>query len=486
MNLLRVRRKSLNLYIIALIFILLNFYLLSSVVFGNSAPILIEESPGFSIAPMDNSSIAIIKEYLEFDIFADKGDFAKVTASYEMLNTSDVFIKQNMIFPYITSPRDTYKDRANISVNGNPIQYQTIRLTDLPETNFNSMQYKDKSNKELASLINIDNIIDMVNSNNSYESKNFRLQDPVRVYTLHMPIEKEPHRAEVTFESVNLESQILLHYNFNSFSLNNDGTGKLGTWSSMESSNLPQEKSYIAIMGNIEEQVEITSLTDHKITVEDTILVDFLKEVISESEGMYHNSDLQNDVYDIEERELIEYISEEIDTRIGRKESFFSLDGDGISAFYNSTYLAAFIYSVDFAPKDIVNVTVEYEMQATIDRRKTREFSNMFLYLLNPASRWKDFGDLNIKVIPSEEQPYIIGSSLPLVRDNTTSIYTGEFDGLPNDDFYFITYMTEEPDPPQSKYLYIVSYLLHMFYPFIIIALLSIGIVYWLYRVNKK
>jgi hypothetical protein len=138
----------------------------------------------------------------------------------------------------------------------------------------------------------------------------------------------------------------------------------------------------------------------------------------------------------------------------------------------------AFVYEVEFEPEERALVKVEYTMRATRDRRKSSGFTNLFLYLLDPAKGWKEFKDLNIKVIPNDGMPYIIDSSLPLEKDN--GIYTAHFSTLPQDNFYFITYHKDKLDPPiiSRNWVYALYFL---GFP-ILLAVVTIAIFYLFYR----
>lgn len=461
----------------------------TSFAFGNSAPILIEENPSFTIAPIDDSPIEVLREYLQFDMSEGTGDTAKVRATYEMMNTSDVGLKQNMIFPFITSPYNNFTKNVNISANGIPIDFKTIRLKELPDRNFRSLQYLGESNR-IKELIDINSIINMINiTNNSTDlsPKNISLKDMVKVYTIHLPKVDERYKAEVYFESLHTEKQMLLYFNFNSFELNNKGIGKLGTWSGMKSIPSDYDKAIITILGDLEEDVIINSVTNQEISVVEKSLEQFLLDLIDlhliSLENYDH--DMSSYIYEDYNKDLLNHLVKQIDNRFDRKEPFLSIDGDGISSFNFETYLGAFIYAIDFEPNDVVNVTIEYEMLATSDRRTTLDFSKMFLYLLNPASKWKDFGELKIEVIPNENYPFVISSSLPLLKNSETGIYTNSFEGLPEEDFYFVTYKTKKPEPPIIRALRILPYILYFIFPFIVILLICLVLLLYFKKVKK-
>lgn len=446
--------------------------------YANSGPLVREESPGFSMAPAGSTPISIVRENLKFDISGQKESAAKVTASYEMMNTSDAPVKQAMLFPYVTSDSRGFEGSVRITAGGKPVEFKTFRLDDIPFFSSNSgLNFKDNANEELSQAIDMGNIIKMLN-NAEYSPKNYSPNEVVKIYTIHMPKREKQYQAEVAFK-LDSNKVKLLYCNFHGTTWNSDGSGKLMTWVPSINDSTKREDSYIITLGESSNNTaEIMSLTGQEIIVEENTVAGFLQSDVVK--GIYSKYDISG------QDELDAYIIKKLDTVLGSGKPFIALDSDVVSTFFNSNYIGAFLYTVDFDARSSMNVTVEYEMQATLDRRKTRDNTNLFLYLLKPALGWKSFSNLDITVILNKNSPYIIESSLMLSKDDAAGVYSGHFDSLPDKDFYFATYKTDKEDPPVSGSAMFLTYFTIIIVSFLLILVMALVIILIVFIVRKR
>jgi hypothetical protein len=74
-----------------------------------------------------------------------------------------------------------------------------------------------------------------------------------------------------------------------------------------------------------------------------------------------------------------------------------------------------------------------------MDNTKTAKPLYSFDYILNPSKSWRDFKNLNIEIIPPKEAPYIVKSSVDLVRGKNKA-YTAALPTLPEEDLSFSLY----------------------------------------------
>lgn len=410
--------------------------------YANSGPLVYEKAPGFSLAPKGETNIAVEKEDLTFDLAGGDGRAAMVKASYEMKNTSDKNIEQVMLFPFVTSYDEGFTRTVSITANGDPVKFKTYRLDDLSYTNdYKSLNYKDGANKQLTDDISMDNIIKMLNKAGKYKPQNFDPGQRIVVYTLHLPQKNKDYQAELSFKVVPNE-QSLLYYRADGFEYHDDGTGKFTMWQIKNSTKSAEEYCFAVIGGD--NKGEFKSLTGGDISAKEETIEEFLKGYkIDDNSGEYRDVDL-NELYD--------YNVKKLDSQLSQKANVISVGDDLLGGYAQKTYVGAFLYTVDFKPQSSVNMTVEYDEKATQDKRKTKDYSYMFLYLLRPASGWKSFSNLNVSIIPNKSSPYITNSSIRLVKDGSTGIYSGKFDSLPDKDFYFTTYKTDKPDPPPISF----------------------------------
>lgn len=445
-------------------------------VFANSAPLIMEEDPTFSIAPMGSTPISVISEYLEFDMKEGQGSTAKVTASYEMENTSKASIEQSMMFPFITSHRKGFLSNVKITANDKPMAFKVFRLKDIPYMNYQGST-NDYFDRELPSVVAIDTIVEMLNFS-EYTPKHYHPDETINVYTLHLKPKEEAYQEEVSYK-IDPQKHKLLSYNYNGLRFNEDGSGTLSTRVAPKELQADGHKIYIVVLGEDSENgASFEFPAEQEITVKEKTFEAFLKEDIIKSR-------LTEDRLE-DEKELYTYAIKQLDTILSRNQPFIALDEDVLSPFFYNAYVGALLYQVEFPPAGRMNVTVEYEMEATKDRRQTKDYTDMFSYLLRPAAGWKDFGHLTIKVIPNESKPFVTESSLPLIEDEITGSYYGEFEGLPEKDLYFITYKTDQSDPPLPKLISNLPYLLFFLSPIILAIIIVGGIVAILVTIKKK
>jgi hypothetical protein len=78
-----------------------------------------------------------------------------------------------------------------------------------------------------------------------------------------------------------------------------------------------------------------------------------------------------------------------------------------------------------------------------MDKTTTYDPLYTFEYLLNPAEKWADFDNLNIEIKPPKSNPYIVDSSIKLIK-NEDGNYIGNFESLPDKDLIFTFYSKEK------------------------------------------
>ena len=130
-----------------------------------------------------------------------------------------------------------------------------------------------------------------------------------------------------------------------------------------------------------------------------------------------------------------------------------------------------------------IDFSISGYTEGTMDLRNTKEPLYTYDYILNPAKNWKDFKDLNIKIIPPEKAPYVVESTIELNKDD--NIYTAFLENLPEDDFKFTFYYKEKVDfwdKLAGRFDRSIGYIM-LFVPFIIGFILIIVL---LYKLIKK
>lgn len=78
-----------------------------------------------------------------------------------------------------------------------------------------------------------------------------------------------------------------------------------------------------------------------------------------------------------------------------------------------------------------------------MDRTKTTNPLYTFDYILNPAKNWRDFKNLNIKIIPHKKAPHIVKSNIDFTKEKD-NVYTATLADLPEEDLSFTLYADEK------------------------------------------
>ncbi|PKM86368.1 MAG: hypothetical protein CVU87_12315 [Firmicutes bacterium HGW-Firmicutes-12] len=101
------------------------------------------------------------------------------------------------------------------------------------------------------------------------------------------------------------------------------------------------------------------------------------------------------------------------------------------------------VYDVKFPPNSEKEISVSYMTTGTMDKTKTVKPLYSFNYILNPAKNWAAFNNLNIKIITPKQAPYLLRSSIELVKE-ADRMYTITLAELPEDDLTFTLYEDEQ------------------------------------------
>jgi|GEM_PF-115567 len=430
--------------------------------YANSTPVVMEEEPTFSITPMESTTVSVTSQRLTFEMSSESpglNEAAKVTASYVMKNESGEEVQQVMLFPFITSYYKGFLNSVIITAGGKSLDYKTFRLQDIPQ----EFLY---SGEKQPTTITVNQMIERLNRT-EYIPKNYTLDQVVTVHTLQLPKGKESYQSEVSFR-INLDEQIICYYNFNGFTYDKDGSGILSTWAAPDSTGTTVENAYIVVLGeNYDNAAEIKSTTGHVITSEEQTLGEFLKRnLIKDSLREYPIDDAE---------QFGAYLIEQLDILLERDLPFLALDDNLVVPYIHNTFAGAFLYTVPFKAHGSMAVIVEYKMQPTVDRSRTIDYTDIYQYMLHPAEGWKDFQNLTIEVIPGKKKPYLVESSLPLVKDDDTGIFKGQFKSLPEEDFSFTMYKSRNMEPPLIISLSNALYMLPFFLAALFYILLFVG-----------
>ncbi|MDR7870360.1 MAG: hypothetical protein RIN55_05840 [Tissierellaceae bacterium] len=441
----------------------------TSVAHANSGPTYWEGYPSLEILAIQESSpIVVDKEKLTFDFTSDKlkeyNDYSKagsVTAAYQMSNPTNEKTKVQMAFPIISKASDFYSKDVEIKVNGENLPFK-IYIGD----NVNDIIKEGEQER-----FDFDKIVSSI-SNSDYIPRNYNLSDKGKLYKFNV---QNPNDVGILFQldfEFHNEKTKIISNGFNSYQTNQD-TNKVQIGSYIHNI----EDLELLVIGqdidfNITAYIDQNETTDNysynleseSIKVRD-YLIDYFDEYIKTT-----------NYKDLPYQQLLNLYLRNIDDIYNRQlgyiwaDEFFSFD------YFDLVFVL--IYEVEFIPHETNDVSISYITKGTMDRKNTVDPLYTFEYILNPAEKWADFKDLNIEIIPSVENPYIIESSLELER-NKEGLYIGRFESLPENDLTFTLYSKEKVTfmDKVEKFFYNSSYLLFPLLKWLIIAIMSYIIV---------
>lgn len=425
-------KKTMSLVLVTIIF-------LSSIVGANSGPTYWEGYPSMEILSIqENSPIVVEKENLSFDFkdpklqdFNDYSKFASVTASYEMLNPSDERVTAQMAFPIISRTSDFRTNDVEITNNGESIPFQIFigpSVSDLV----------DSSNEDGPNKIDFDKIVNSI-TRADYIPVNFQLDDIGRLYKFDVENTSDKGMHFIIDFTYNQEKTKIISNGFNSYHDNQE-------------KNITEVGSYIHRKGNLElfvigEDIDfnINSYYDseRKEKTDNYSYIEESKDIRAEDYlKNYFDEQLEGRNNNLPYRELLNLYYREIDNILTSTRGFSYMWIDEFIAFYHYDFVFVLLYEVDFMPNESNNVSVSYMSKGTMNRKETVDPLYTFEYILNPASNWSDFKDLNIEIIPPNDSPYVVDSSLELEKTQEGT-YQGRYETLPDNDLKFTIYSKE-------------------------------------------
>lgn len=420
-----------------IIIILILLFTFISGAYANSGPAYWRGYPAIEVLSIEeNSTIEIENEKLVFDFskeeYINKGDYSisgLVTATYKMTNPTSNPETVQMAFPFISSLNHFNPDEIAIRSDGNNIPFQIYIGNDI--------RLKNKKNVETEeNKLDFNKILSSINKE-VYSPSYYNLDDIGTLYKYDVKAIEEEVRIAIDY-TIDYEKTRVISKGFNGGSFENN-TERIMSWV------IDKEILEVFVLGedielgiNAYADGEMTQETDsysYELTTEEVSIGDYLnKEVGAYKEQFVYNDYLaENQIFNLYAMTLDELIEKDIvNLWIDQLFSIGSLDR-----------IFVLLYESEFLPESSKDISVSYLARGTMDSVETKEPLYSFEYLLNPAENWANFKDLSIEIKPPKEHPYILESSLELVR-NEDGTYTGEFESLPNEDFSFTLFSKEE------------------------------------------
>ena len=437
----------------------------TSIVYANSGPTYWRGYPSLEVLSIEeNSPIEVENEKLIFDFskeeYINKGDYSLsglVTAIYKMKNPTNNQEKVQMAFPFISSLDHFKPEEIAIKSDGNNIPFQIYIGKDI--------KLKNRKNVETEeNILDFNKILSSINKE-VYSPSYYNLDDIGTLYKYDVRAIGEEVKIAIDY-TIDYEKTKVISKGFNGGSIK-DNTERIMSWVS------DKEILEVFVLGeDIELGInayidgEMTQETDnysYELTTEKVSIRDYLnKEVEAYKEQFVYNDYLaENQIFNLCAMTLDELIEKDV----------LNLWIDELFSISSLDRIFVLLYEIEFLPESSKDISVSYLTRGTMDSVETKKPLYSFEYLLNPASNWANFKDLSIEIKPPTEHPYILDSSLELVRSEDGT-YTGEFESLPNEDFSFTLFSKEQitfMDKMERKLYYYLPIIL----PFIVASIVG-------------
>lgn len=403
------------------------------IAFANSGPTFWRGYPSSDIMSIDpDSKISVKGENLVFDFSHSDYSYytisGKVTADYDMVNTTSEKKSVQMAFPFVGKLDSLSREDINITADGSSLPYD-IYLGDVVNSHGNPFIEDRAADYDFSTIVG-------GITNESYKGKNFSGNEMGKLYTIEMTpkVEKGVNLA-VDF-NLNHEKTKILAYGFNGYE-RNDKKARITAWCYK-----PEVLKVFVLGEDIEFNIngyidgELKKKTDrftYNISTDELNFKDYLMEYVKKHTNI-KNGGL------VSKTQLYNLYAKALDKFLTANQGYCS-EYDLIGQ-ENYERIMTLVYTVEFPPNSEREISISYRASGTMDKTKTKEPLYTFDYILNPAKNWSDFKNLNIKIIPPSTAPYIVDSSIEFEKNENA--YTAALDNLPDGDLSFTLYKNEK------------------------------------------
>ncbi|KAB3539098.1 hypothetical protein F8154_01005 [Alkaliphilus pronyensis] len=416
----------------SMIIIIVAVTIFTSTAFSNSGPVYWGGKSASDILLVDsNSPITVTSENLTFDFsknqIPDHTIHGEVTAEYVMVNPTNESQTVLMAFPFISQIRSLTTDDVRIYADDKLLDYD-IYIGDIIRSS------ATESNKE--STFSFTNIVNNI-TNEPYKAESFAKNERRRLYTFKVtPTTEERINFTVDF-SFNHKDTKIVSDGFNRYERKGDEV-KIAAWcyeeESLELFLLGKDVDFEVNAYSDGELSEETDLFTYNVTTEEVELESYIMDYIGE-ENQAANKEMFADsqIYNLYAQSLDELFSHG---------NGYCVEFDIIEQQHFQRLLTL-AYTVEFPPNSEKKVSVNYMTTGTMDKTETVYPLYTFDYILNPAKNWRDFKNLNVKIIPHPDAQYLVESNIEFIKEENNT-YTAKLENLPENDLTFTLYSDEE------------------------------------------
>ena len=441
--------------------------LLSSAAFANSGPTYWQGYPSAGMMAVDgNCPISVVGEDLVFDFSGWRGNdytiTGGVTATYRMVNPTGEAQSVQMAFPFVGSVGSLSADDVTITADGVALPYE-VYIGNAVKSYAN----RDPQTREAS--LKFENIVNTI-TGQTYTAENFGKNEKGKLYTIHVePTAGQAINFAVDF-SFNREKTRVLTGGFSRLEWDEQKV-RIASWCRearlLEIFVLGEDINLRINAYTDGELTERTGLFSYRVEEDEKEVKTYLLEYVNKY-GNAERLDMLSDVqlYNLYAKAFDEHLSRHM--AIGSEHD--------IMAVGEQKRIITLVYTVDFPPESQKEVSVGFTAAGTMDSRETRKPLYSFEYILNPASNWAGFKDLNIEVIPPTAAPYVVESSIALAKEED-GVYRAFLDELPEEDLFFtlyafprITLLDRAYGSVQRRFGYFTPIVLGAVLPLIVVA----------------
>ena len=401
---------------------------------ANSGPVYWQGYPAAEMMTIEKETPLIVEsEELVFDFsqqYTPTYNLAgKVTATYQMSNPTAEQQAVQMAFPFCGRLQMLDAAEIVIKVDAHELPFELYLGSRLDFADSGAAAAPSNS-------LTFQDILSAV-SRQQYDADNFSAGEVGRLYRFMLsPTTEQNINFAVSFSYHAEEISILCH-GFNGFEREGEKV-RLTSWCAE-----PMQAAIFVLGGELDFTVqaytdgELTDSTDlytAEITVEAQQVKPYLLTLSRQQPGT-------TAITLLDETQVYNLYAEALDRQFTYNLGYCA--AEELWAQAEQERMLVLLYTVEFPPQSVREVSVSYVTSGTMDKRETVSPQYSFTYLLKPAAHWRHFKNLQIRIITPPETPYVVNSSLPL-KQTAEREYSAEFTALPADDLYFTLYAKEK------------------------------------------
>lgn len=436
--------------------------------FANSGPVYMTGHPSTGLLAVDKTSpLEVKEENLTFDFSGGEEEYApigRVTAEYLMVNPTGEDLSVQMAFPYIGNLGSASNDNIKITAGNEEVSYEVF----VGEA-VKSRQSMDNSEDRDENYFDFEKIVGSIGKD-IYRAQNFTEDERGKLYTIEVTPESDEGLEIFVDFTFDPDKSRVFTRGFRGFERAGDKTiihGWLSEEGTLDIFVLGQDIDFTLEGYKDGSRREKTELYKYKISEAGREVKTYLLDTVRNNSYVTYDHISDIALYNLFAKAMDEHFTNNLGY----------CSDDDILSYGSVNRVISLVYTVEFSKESEKTLSVSYMAFGTMDRRKTKEPLFTYDYILNPAENWKDFKNLNIKIIPPAEAPYVVESSIELKREG--NVYKAYLERLPEEDLTFTLYHKNKVsmmDMAEKEISNLLS-TLFMFWPLIMIFIFIIVVI---------